>query len=145
MFSGTTCSLDYNPFAYVLTFTSPVLHRTVMYSDKDAQRRVFIHCAAEVFIMVNQIHEVVWTRPSVKVFPVDANSTNSYSWFTSMLFKYLSLISYTGNTNAVHKAKHRNCSFYQMAPQVKLQIFNLVIKCIYSIDKGKISVFRLWQ
>ena len=44
-------SLDYNPFTYATTFTSSVNYHTIIDSQKDAQQRLFIHCAAEVFIM----------------------------------------------------------------------------------------------
>ena len=59
--------LDYNPFTYITIFTSSVLYSPIMYSQKDVQRRVFTHCAAEIFIIANtgigKILELIYNPP----------------------------------------------------------------------------------
>ena len=48
----------YNPFTYATTFTSLFYYSSIMSSEKNAQKRVLIHCAAEVFIICIKLLQI---------------------------------------------------------------------------------------
>ena len=68
-------SLEYNPLTYTTTFTFTVHYSSIMYSEKDAQKWVFIHCAAEVLIMACNVlfYSMSWCL--VIVFPAKVRSS----------------------------------------------------------------------